>query len=105
MAGEFRQGQWGFRQLARSGGLCLYVKTKAGASGGLIESWEVIYPKHEKARVLDSGRSDPARERYPKDEDWGTWGWTYLGENDARRAFARKSDELANSPSNVPMIL
>ena len=88
---QFTQGEWDFRQLDRSKGVCLYIKVKVGLSGGLVESWEVILPKHSKGRVMPSGKHYPDRETYPKDEDWGTLGWSYEDEGAALDEFHKRS--------------
>jgi hypothetical protein len=88
---EFTQAGWHFRRLVRSERVCLYMKSKAGASGRRVGSWEVILPKHSKGRVMPSGNYYPDRETYPNDEDWGTLGWSHMSEGAALVAFHARS--------------
>ena len=52
----FRQGGWIFQQLARNSGAYLYLKSKPGAEGRLIQSWEIVVPNRCKARSFPSGK-------------------------------------------------
>lgn len=87
----FKQGGWGFQQLARSTEICLYLKSKPAAGGGLIRSWEVVVPNRCKARWFPSGKSYAERESYPRTAQWGSRGWTYTSEAEAHEAFNRRT--------------
>ncbi len=91
LSAQFEIGGWSFRLMARCGNACLYVKTKPGASGQPMQSWEVVIPVVRKAGRFPSGQWQPTREVYPADEQWGNRGWTFLTEREARQALTTKA--------------
>ena len=95
---EFDSHGWHFLQLIRVGGVCLFLKTKRGATRK-IQSWEVILPILQPAKLFPSGSSLRARETYPYDEQWGKRGWTYMSEAEARVAFLRLVSNETGKPS------
>jgi len=88
---EFDLGEWHFAQVCRHGRFCLYVKAKTGGMGKPIQSWELVMPRLRNERLMPSGKRYPARECYPKDDDWGRLAWTYVSEADALAALERRS--------------
>ena len=94
---KFKVGEWLFQQIDRRGNVCLYLKQCKGVSGRAILSWEVVLPNIRKAQQYPSGRSYPLRETYPKDGEWGTRGWTYMSEAEARIAFELRCAEQATT--------
>ncbi|MBL9169739.1 MAG: hypothetical protein JNN07_18505 [Verrucomicrobiales bacterium] len=69
----------------RQGNVALYER-KLLASGARPH-WELVRIKTLKASVIH-GKEYPRREVYPKDEDWGTLGWTLVSLDDAKERFA-----------------
>lgn len=84
---EFARDGFRFKQITRRGQWAAYRKTKKGA-GGLIESYEVARIRtrkdHQiKDRVIEGG------EFYPSAKEWGTHGFTFCTEQEAREALNR----------------
>ena len=84
---EFDRKGWHFKQLKREGMIAIYLRTKPGEHT-LIESYEVIeiITEPDKFRF---GKSIPVHERYPGDEEWGKYGWTYRSLSGAQSKFKR----------------
>ena len=69
----------------RNGNVALVRKNLIG---GKFQGWEVAIIRRRPATTTPSGHSYAEGERYPANEDWGTYGWSYTTEEDARRKVA-----------------
>jgi hypothetical protein len=78
--------------LERAGRLCLFRKDKPSAEPPHppYHSFEVVVLQEQAPCTAQSGRQYPARLSMPPPEEWGTHGWTYNLEEDARAAFERR---------------
>jgi hypothetical protein len=88
------------RLVNRDGRLCLYERSD--------NVWEVFWVKEEPAAEA-FGRSYPAREVYPGNEDFGRIAWCYSSEEVAKREFRRLLEWRAirssvTVPPNAPEI-
>jgi hypothetical protein len=73
---------WRFRLLKRSGKIALVAKSKGGR-----DAFEVVIVQRQPARTWPSGRTTPAKETMPGDEQWGTCGWSPGGLTAAEAKF------------------
>jgi len=90
---EFTYDQFKFRQVLRDGQIVMLEKRKWE---GCRPSFEVVIVRQHQATVIH-GRKYGERESMPPPESWGTLGWTYLSEVDAKRKFHQLVDQfLAN---------
>jgi hypothetical protein len=76
--GEFRQSGFTLIQLKRVGNVAIYQQTKKKQA----TAFEVVIIRRRKASTA-FGKNFPATEYYPHNEDWGTYGFTYRGLEDA----------------------
>lgn len=75
---EFRYDGFDHKQIWRHGPVALYQKSKPTIS------YEVIIIQVHKAYRI--GNTDiEAGEHYPRSEQWGTAGWTYMTREDAEK--------------------
>lgn len=74
---EFTDKGWEFKQLFREKNVAVYIKIK-----NKVASYEtIIIKKHDGYEIMNN--KIPPSEIYPKNEDWGTAGFTYSKEEDA----------------------
>jgi hypothetical protein len=62
------------KQIKRQGSVALY---ELYGPQGQLYGFEVVVVRIRRAEEL-FGRRYPERETYPGNEDWGTYGWSYL---------------------------
>jgi hypothetical protein len=95
---EFPFNARGFRYelIEHQGLVCMVKQTRIGMS---YWCYEVVKLRIEPDKIR-FGNLVPAHERYPSDEDWGTYGFTYRpGEfAKARQRFSRMANALALEP-------
>jgi hypothetical protein len=83
-------------QVKRNDTAAIYEKTKPG----IKPTWEVIRIRHEKAKIHPFSKAElPDREAYPRDEEWGTHGWTYTNIEDARTRFETLARPISTTPT------
>lgn len=82
--GPFTENGYTLQQLMRAGHVAIYRRRK----GAQPEHFEVIVIQIQKASEFrPEGKpaiTYPARERYPRSAEWGSKGWTFSREADAR---------------------
>jgi len=61
--------------------LCMYERSD--------EIWEVFFIQYFEAQIL-YGKSYPARETYPCNEDFGKTAWCFSKRENAERCYAQK---------------
>lgn len=71
------------RQITREGDLAIYEK-KAAASAQESLCYEVVIIRRRDAFTVGDRKIEPA-EYYPRNEDWGSFGWTELDRDAAFR--------------------
>jgi len=79
---QFRQSGFTLTQVKRSGDIAIYRQTKAG----LPPAFEVVTIRRREASVA-FGKEFPAAEYYPRNEDWGNYGFSYRTLEEAERKF------------------
>jgi hypothetical protein len=78
----FRHSGFTLTQLKRVGDVAFYRQSKSG----LPDTYEVVLiQKHEAYSAF--GKDIPAREHYPRSEQWGSCGFTFRTLKDAERKF------------------
>jgi hypothetical protein len=80
---EFAHDGFTFRQVAREGMVALYEKSRSPES---VKRFELVELQVLPAQKL-FGKEYPARESYPRSEQWGEHGWTYLDLASAQEAM------------------
>jgi hypothetical protein len=75
------------RLVVRSGRRAIFSKARPHSP---IHSYEVVLLEYRGAEII-GGKAYPARETYPRSEDWGVAGWTCSTLDEARR----KLDEIS----------
>jgi hypothetical protein len=84
--GRASQKGWMFKQLVRSSRFAIYEKTSESTV-----TYEVIEIRVKKATsaIFPDGRmvDYPEQELYPRDEDFGLYGWTYGSKDTAETKF------------------
>lgn len=87
----------GFRYdlIERQGLVCLVKQTRIGQCHWC---YEVVKLRTEPDKIR-FGNFVPAHERYPSDEDWGTYGFTYRSEEleKAQKRFAGMIEKLSEA--------
>ena len=87
----------GFRYelIERQGLVCLVKQIRLGGS---YWAYEVVKLRTHPDQVM-FGKLVPAHERYPSDEDWGTYGFTYRPEEEekARQRCAAMIEKLSEA--------
>jgi hypothetical protein len=73
LALELRVQNRTLRQVKRDGSIAIYELRN---SGGLLLGYEVVVIRIRKAHEA-FGKQFPDMERYPINEEWGTYGWSY----------------------------
>jgi len=84
LLGKFRQSGFTFTQLQRVGDVAIYGQTKGKQS----PAFEVVIIRRREASIA-FGHEFPATEYYPKSEDWGTYGFTYLTLKETERKLRK----------------
>lgn len=82
----------------REGNVAVYRRWKGEAC-----HWEVVVVREQKSRVMrtPSGCVDlPHAELYPGSEQWGTYGWTYLD----LEAAKRKASQITGMRDGQPLL-
>jgi len=74
LAVEFDRDGFLHTQVVREGEIAIYRRERIG---GRAEHYEVVRIRVERPVVI-KGRGYPERENYPRSEDWGVTGWTFL---------------------------
>jgi len=88
LAFPFERDQYVHRLVERDGMIAIVERTSTHPDSRGKVHWEVIVVRTQPVRRL-GGRTLPASERYPGSSDWGTYGWTYTSEADARVRYDR----------------
>jgi len=88
---EFYSKGFCFKLVRRAGFVALYERWRRSCPEKVIH-YEVVIITPRKSYML-AGITIPAREYYPSSEEWGSKGWTYRDEDQARAKFV---DLLAN---------
>lgn len=88
---RFKRGGYHFVQIKREGPFAMYLQTSSEmpdeAKGSNDKSaFEIIRVRTIPARVA-FGKEIGSYERYPSDEEWGTFGWTAIGREAAEKKF------------------
>jgi hypothetical protein len=81
----FRIGGFDFQILGRGGDIALFQKTKPQIKSSRF--FEIVIIQRQQDHVGPRGNLIPAGEHLPRSEDWGTYGWSYSSQEDARRKF------------------
>lgn len=66
-----------YKQLKRGDRAAMYTQTLVDEDGGSFKAFEVFKIKIGKAKIV-FGVELPEKEKFPSDEDFGKWAWTYL---------------------------
>jgi hypothetical protein len=90
---EFTRDGFTYRQIWRQRDVAVYEYSSRGGS------FEVVIIRVDPPTHLPSGEFMPARERYPRDTQWGALGWTF-GPRDREVAFA-VAEVLAKTRKNA----
>lgn len=77
---EFVHDGFNYQQMNRTGRYALFEQSR----GGRIVAYEVIRVQRLPEEQI-RGKLYPAREKYPRSEQWGTDGWTATSLAAARR--------------------
>lgn len=80
---EFAHDGFTFRQVAREGMVALYEKSRSPES---VKRFELVELQVLPAQKL-FGKEYPARGSYPRSEQWGEHGWTFLDLPSAQEAM------------------
>jgi hypothetical protein len=85
------------RQTERNEYAAIYVKSK----GDQIRGYEVVRIRRARASVHPHAGPIPPREVYPRNEEWGTHGWTCMTLKDAVERFNRitETQQARNHPA------
>jgi hypothetical protein len=88
---RFKRGGYHFVQIKREGPFAMYLQTSSEmpddyAAKGDKSAYEIIRVRTIPARVA-FGKEIGSYERYPSDEEWGTFGWTAIGHEAAEKKF------------------
>jgi len=78
LLGEFGHRGFTFTQLKRVGAVAIYQQTKNGQT----PAFEVVVVRKREASFI-FGKELPATEYYPRNEEWGAYGFTYRSFEDA----------------------
>ena len=90
---ELRVQTRSLKQIARVGQVAMYeLRTQSG----MLLGYEVIVIRIRPAEEA-FGHSYPERERYPRDEEWGLYGWTFTTKElqSAHQRFKNLCDRYA----------
>jgi len=82
-----------YKQLKRSDKAAMYSQRIADEPESNFEAFEVFKIKIGKAKVV-FGVQLPEKEKFPSDEDFGKWAWTYLDYQQAIDRFDRIENGL-----------
>lgn len=74
-----------FRQIKRTDNVAIFEKTKEGVSGEIVSFEVAVIRAHEGYEI--AGNTVEPSEFMPRNEDWGTFGWSYTKEEDAHKKF------------------
>jgi hypothetical protein len=100
----FKHGGFAFRQIAREGQVALFEKSK-----GRYVGWQVVIVQQWPERTWPDGTVSPPREAMPKDEQWGSLGWTCQTLERAwerfREALTLIEDGQTDSDGSTPRVL
>jgi hypothetical protein len=84
---QFQHGGFAYRQIRREGDVAIFSQSK----GGVLMAYEVVLIRVRPAHTWPNGKTSPAREGYPGNEEWGVAGWTCLT---LERAEKRSADQV-----------
>lgn len=99
---EFTYRKFEYKQIFREKDVAIYSQQKADKSSDKI-TYEVIVIKTHNGYKLGGTSIEPS-EIYPSDTQWGTYGWTYTIEEEARKKagfLLRKSNVRQNIKKRV----
>ena len=88
LLGEFGHSGFTFSRLKRVGNVAIYRQTK----GKQTPAFEVVIIRTREASVA-FGKEFPATEYYPRNEEWGTYGFTYRTLEEAGRKLMQLTRE------------
>lgn len=87
---KFKRGSYYYTQLKREGPFALYFQssseTASPPDGNDKSAYEIVRTRVIPARAA-FGKDIGSYERYPSDEEWGTFGWTSIGREAAEKKF------------------
>ena len=92
----FTEGKFIFTQLDRNCDFAVYKKQPRHTR---THSFEVVRIRHRPAETIYN-KDYPLREVYPGNEQWGTDGWTFTTEADARKQFSLLSPTSVEQTSH-----
>lgn len=79
---EFKQKGFNLKQIKRNKNVALFERSsKTG-----FQHWEVVIIRSHNGYTI-AGNNIPPSEYYPKEEDWGQFGWTFIDLERANKAF------------------
>ena len=81
---RFRDGGFDMRVVWREGMVVMLERSRPGHS---YSTWEAAILKEVKETRWPDGKTTPAREVMPRNEDWGRLGFTYLTREQAEEGF------------------
>ena len=95
LAFPFERAGFRYDLIERQGLVCLVKQTRIGKS---YWCYEVVKLRTEPDKIR-FGNPVPAHERYPSDEEWGTYGFTYRPQQleKARKKFAGMIEMLSEA--------
>jgi hypothetical protein len=82
-----------FRLVKRVGMVALFA-------AGTLE-YEVMVIRRRKASTFPDGRTYPAKECTPSDEQWGQYAWTYTDEDRAEERFRMLVEDQKEATAKV----
>ena len=80
----FTRDRYRHELLERAGDVCLVERTNLVTDS---VHWEVVVLQREPEQTI-KGKVYPAHLRYPGNEEWGTYGWTFTDITNARQKWA-----------------
>jgi hypothetical protein len=92
----FRRAGFCHELIDQDGSACLVKRTRATSRPNKQLHYEVVLLQWCPAWTLPDGNSIPEGWRYPKSEQWGTYGWTYTELAKAREKY----DELCSTKAS-----
>ena len=76
LADDINRNGYIYKQLKRTDKAALYSQSVADDRDSKFEAFEVFKIKIGKAKIV-FGVELPEKEKFPSDEDFGKWAWTY----------------------------
>lgn len=88
-----KKNSFKYTQLHRGSRSCIYEQRVSEKT----RYYEVFLIRLSQEKLLPNGKILPVKEKFPADEDFGTWAWTYP----TLQAAQRKFNELEGNSTSL----